>query len=263
MSQFPFIGLTGEGDEPTNKALDGLSYQLLGIDDPVAYGVWDGKFLTYYYDKDNDNTLNPEDPPLVIKPNDNETGFGAWILAEMVSSKLIVPELVGPLKFSSYGAGVATLDADGNLTSVKKNYGSQYVKSGAINLDFSTVGQGTFIKVTGLTAGILNNVTINSDAFRVGQVGDYRVFWKIDAAGAGTNKIYEVGIFVNDVEQGDGYGGRKYATSDLGSQSGGGLIEVTDTDHDIDLRVMEPGGGGGTDLDITHLNFFIRREGPN
>jgi len=136
--------------------------------------------------------------------------------------------------------------------------GSLYAHEAAINVDISTVGQGVYVKVTGLTTGCLNGVTINSDAFNVPKTGIYKIDWQISADSQGANKTYECDIFVNGVEQHDGSSRRKFAAAgDQGSFSGTAIIEITDTAHDIDLRIKEPGVGAGTDIDILHLNFNI------
>ena len=140
--------------------------------------------------------------------------------------------------------------------------GSLYIHEGAVNVDISAVGQGVHVKIAGFTTGLLKNVTINSNAFNVSKTGAYAVFWMISGDSQGNNKDYEVDIFVNGVEQPDGSGRREFATiASLGSMSGQGHINVTDTAHDIDIRMKETGAGGGTDFDIFNMNFNIERIG--
>jgi hypothetical protein len=88
MPQKSFTGLTGSGLEPVNPALNGISYLTLSTNDKT-FGIDNSFFLTYRYDETNNNTTNPESSPSVIVPNDNDTGFGAWILlsAEFSSIK--------------------------------------------------------------------------------------------------------------------------------------------------------------------------------
>jgi len=137
-------------------------------------------------------------------------------------------------------------------------YGSLYLHEGTSNVDISAVGQGVYVKITGLTTGLLNNVTINSDAFNVGTVGVYKIDWQISGDSQGLNKDYEVDIFVNGVEQEDGSSRREFAAvASLGSMSGSGLIDITNTGHDIDLRMKEVGAGAGTDFDIFNMNFNV------
>ncbi len=140
--------------------------------------------------------------------------------------------------------------------------GSLYIHEGAVNVDISAVGQGVYVKITGFTTGLFNNVTVNDDAFNVGKIGAYSVFWMISGDSQGNNKDYEVDIFVNGVEQPDGSGRREFATvASLGSYSGKGHINVADTSHDIDIRIKETGVSGGTDFDIFNMNFNIERIG--
>jgi hypothetical protein len=140
--------------------------------------------------------------------------------------------------------------------------GSLYIHEGAQNVDISTVGQGVYVKVTGLTTGFLNGVSVNSDAFNVSAVGVYKVFWQISGDSQGNNKDYEVDIFVNGVEQDDGSARREFgASGSLGSMSGQGHIDVTNVGHDIDIRVKEVGAGVGTDFDIFNMNFNIEQLG--
>ena len=141
-------------------------------------------------------------------------------------------------------------------------YGFLYLHEGAQNVDISTAGQGVYVKIGGFTTGKLNNVTVNSDAFRVGAVGVYHVLWHVSGDSVGNNKDYEIDIFVNGVEQPDGSQRRQFgAAGSLGSFSGSGGIEVTNTAHDIDIRMKEMGAGAGTDFDIFNMNFNIRMVG--
>lgn len=140
------------------------------------------------------------------------------------------------------------------------SYGSLYVHEGAGNIDISTVGQGVYVKITGLTTGLCRNVTKNSDAFNVTYPGIFKVDWSISGDSQGNNKDYEVDIFLDGSEQADGSARRVYgAAGSLGSISGTGFIDVTDATHDIDLRMKELGAGAGTDFDIFNMNFNILR----
>ena len=141
-------------------------------------------------------------------------------------------------------------------------YGSLYVHEGAVNVDISTAGQGVYVKITGFTTGLLNDVTINSDAFNVGTIGIYKVDWQVSGDSQGNNKDYEIDIHVNGVEQPDGSARREFgASGSLGSLSGTGLFNITNTSHDIDIRMKEVGAGGGTDFDIFNMHFNIFRIG--
>jgi len=153
------------------------------------------------------------------------------------------------------------VDEDGAVDFVGTSglaYGSMYLHEAAVNVDISTAGQGVYVKVTGLTTGEINNVTINSDAFNCDQTGRYKVDWQISADSQGANKTYECDIFLNGVEQSNGSSRRKFAAAgDIGSFSGTAILDVTNAGHDIDLRIKEPGAGAGTDIDILHLNFNV------
>ena len=137
-------------------------------------------------------------------------------------------------------------------------YGSLYAHDAAINLDIIGVGQGVPVKITGLTTGLINNVTINSDAFNVDNIGVYKVDWQISGDSAGTGKVYDCHIHINGVAQDDGSSHRGFgAIGSLGSFSGTAILDITDTGHDIDLRISEPGAGGGTDIHIDDVNFNV------
>lgn len=153
------------------------------------------------------------------------------------------------------------IDKQGHMTFIGHAgvpYGSMYLHEGAVNIDISAAGQGTYVKVTGLTAGQYHDVTLNSDAFNVDQIGVYKVTWSLSGDSQGNNKIYEVDLFVNGVEQSDGSAREEFgAIGSLSSFGSSAIIPIYDTTHDIDLRMKEPGGGGGTDFDIFHASFNI------
>ena len=187
--------------------------------------------------------------------------------AELVSTKILASNGSGGLSETDLidwitGTGkqiVVTDDGDGTVTlSTPIPYGSLYLHEGAANVDISTAGQGVYVKITGFTTGLTNNVTINSDAFNVGYPGVYKVNYKVSGDSAGINKTYEVDIFVNNVEQHDGSGRKEFgAAGSLGEISGSAILDITSTAHDIDIRLKEPGAGAGSDFDIYHLNFNI------
>ncbi|MBW2621282.1 MAG: hypothetical protein JRD68_00120 [Deltaproteobacteria bacterium] len=137
--------------------------------------------------------------------------------------------------------------------------GDLYIHEGAQTIDISTPGQGVYVKITGMTTGILNqDVIVTSNAFRTGHIGMYLVSWQISGDSDGNNKDYEVDIFVNGVEQLQGSSRKQFgAAASLGSFSGTGIIEITDVEHDIDIRMKEVGAGVGTDFDIFNMNFNI------
>ena len=109
----------------------------------------------------------------------------------------------------------------------------------------------------------MSDVTIISDAFRVGIIGVYKIDWQISGDSDGNNKDYEFDIFVNGAEQPDGSSRRAFGgAGSLGSMSGTAILDITSTSHDIDLRAKEVGAGGGTDFDIFNLNFNVVRLGP-
>jgi len=155
-------------------------------------------------------------------------------------------------------------DGVGNLTyhgTAGVPYGSLYIHEGTVNVDISGAGSGVYVKITTLGAGLMNGVTENSDAFNVGTVGVYKVDWQVSADSQGNNLTYELDIFVNGVEQADGSSRRKFgAAADYGSMSGTSILDITNTGHDIDLRIKEI-GGSGTDIDIFNLNFNIMMVG--
>jgi hypothetical protein len=139
-------------------------------------------------------------------------------------------------------------------------YGSLYLHEATVNVDISGVGQGVYVKITGMTTGLTSNVTINSDAFNVDTVGVYYVSWSISADSQGTNKDYQTEIYVNNVQQADGSGRRLYgAGGDVGTSTGSAILNITNTGHDIDLRIKELGSGSGSDLDIFNLSFNVHR----
>jgi hypothetical protein len=39
--------------------------------------------------------------------------------------------------------------------------------------------------------------------------------------------------------------------------SGTAILDITDTGHDIDIRIKEPGAAAGTDIVLLHINFNI------
>ena len=157
------------------------------------------------------------------------------------------------------GTNDTVIAPDGMLSFVGTaglTFGSMYVHEGAVNVDISAAGADTYVKVTGLTTGHLNNVTINSDAFNVGVIGHYKVDWQMSADSQGNNLTYEADLFVNGVEEPDGSSRRKFgAAADFGSMSGVAVIEVTNVAHDIDLRIK--GVSNSTDIDIFNMNFNI------
>lgn len=138
------------------------------------------------------------------------------------------------------------------------SYGSLYLHEGAVTIDINAVGQGVYVKITGLTAGLLNNVTENSDAFNCANIGVYKVDWSISGDSDGINKDYHCDIFLNGVEQGDGSSRRVWGGAHaLSGMSGTAILDITNAAHDIDLRIKEEGGAGGTSLDLYHVNFNI------
>lgn len=137
------------------------------------------------------------------------------------------------------------------------SYGSLYAHEAALNVDITTPGIGVYVKITGLTTGLLNNVSVVSDAFRAPNIGIYKVDWQVSADSQGNNLTYECDIFVNGVEQPDGSARRKFgAAADYGSFSGTAILDITNATHDIDLRIKQV-GGVAADLDIFNLNFNI------
>lgn len=176
----------------------------------------------------------------------------------------------GRLAFPSGGSTKIGYDGDTSYISISATgdliyvgaaglcYGSLYAHDASINIDISGVGQGVPVKVTGLTTGLLNNVSINSDAFNVDNIGVYKVDWQMTGDSAGTGKVYDMHIYINGVEQEDGSSHRGFGSvGSLGSFSGTAILDVTDIGHDIDLRISEPGGGSGTDIDIDDVNFNV------
>lgn len=149
-------------------------------------------------------------------------------------------------------AGVVSFLNPGGLP-----YGSLYLHEGAANVDISTAGADVYVKITGFDAGLMNAVTENADAFNVGKVGVYKVDWQVSADSTGNNLTYEIDIFINGVEQNDGSCRRKFgAAADYGSMSGTAILDITDTGHDIDLR-MKQVGGVASDVDIFNMSFNI------
>lgn len=198
----------------------------------------------------------------------SETDLSAWVLGTAlqvtttaVGDGTVILSLPAPLRVPETGDNYLSVLSDGDIVFVGTAglcFGSLYLHEGTANVDISTAGQGVYVKVTGFTTGLLNNVTINSDAFNVGHVGVYKVNWKVCGDSVGNNKTYEIDIFVNDVEQHDGSARREFgASGSLGELNGSAILDITDTAHDIDIRMKEPGVGAGTDFDIYHLNFNV------
>ena len=153
--------------------------------------------------------------------------------------------------------GQVTLGGTGSLA-----FGSLYLHEGEVNIDISGAGQGVYVKVTGFTTSYLHEVSVNSNAFNVKNIGVYKVDWQMAGDSQGTGKIYEIDLFLNGVEQHDGSSRRGFGSvGSLGSMSGTAILRVTATDHDIDIRIKEPGSGAGTDIDLFHMNFNIVRIG--
>ncbi len=137
-------------------------------------------------------------------------------------------------------------------------YGCLYLHEGAVTIDISTPGQGVYVKITGINAGLMHGVSENSDAFNVGVVGVYLINWAISGDSDGINKDYHCDLFLNGVEQNVGSVRRLFGGAhDLGSMGGTAILDVTNTGHDIDLRIKEEGGGVGTDIVLYHVNFNI------
>jgi hypothetical protein len=137
-------------------------------------------------------------------------------------------------------------------------YGSLYAKGASITVDISGAGQGVFVKITGLTTGLLNNVTVSSNAFNVATVGVYKVDWQVSAYSA-TGKVYQFSIFRNTFEQSDGSAQMRIENDTAGQEhifSGTGLINITNVGQAIDLRV-EQVNAGPSDLTLTNVNFNI------
>jgi len=158
-----------------------------------------------------------------------------------------------------------SIESDGDIVYVGGSgipYGSLYLHEGAQNIDISSVGQGVYVKITGFDTGETHNVTINSDAFNVDYVGVYKIDWQVSGDSQGNNKDYEIDIFVNGVEQSDGSSRQEFGSvGSLGSMNGTAIIDITDTAHDIDLRMKEVGAGAGTDFDIFNMSFNITQVG--
>jgi len=204
--------------------------------------------------------------PLVIW-DESEDAFafshGLFIIADMRITTGTITSASGTITFNDENlntSGDTTLGGDLIFNGAGKGmaYGSLYLHEGAVNIDISGAGQGVYVKVTGLTSGLLNGVTNNSDAFRVTNPGVYKVDWQISGDSAGTGKDYEFDLFVNGVEQSDGSAKRGFgAVGSLGSASGTAILDITSAVHDIDIRIKEPGGAAGTDIDLFHVNFNI------
>ena len=78
----------------------------------------------------------------------------------------------------------------------------------------------------------------------------------------GINKDYHGDLFLNGVEQADGSARQVWGGAhDLGNMAGSAIIDITDTGHDLDLRIKEDGAGVGTDIVLYHVNFNIVQVG--
>ncbi len=198
-----------------------------------------------------DSVLTAADAAAIYQAGNPLTDQGATQTPSLAGRTLVAGDAnqavineAGALTFSGAGSGLP--------------YGSLYLHEGAANVDISAAGQGVYVKITGFVTGHLNNVTINSDAFRVGVVGHYRIYWQISGDSAGNNKDYEIDIFINGVEQPDGSARREFgAIGSLGSLSSSCICDITNTAHDIDIRMKELGAGAGTDFDIFNMSFNI------
>ena len=161
---------------------------------------------------------------------------------------------------SQFGDGGTTnyveVEADGDMIfhgGAGLCYGSLYAHDASITVDLE---QGNYVKITGLTAGLMHNVSENSDAFNVGSVGVYKVDWSISGDAEGANKDIECEIFVNGVGQADGSARAHWITAgNEQSMSGTALLDITSTGHDIDLRLKN--ATDNTNIDLCHVNFNI------
>ena len=136
------------------------------------------------------------------------------------------------------------------------SYGCMYIYEGTQNVDVSAAA-GAYVKITGLSAGEMNNVSENSDAFNVGVTGRYKIDWMISGDSAGNNITYDCCIFVNGSDVDRGSRQKFGVAADVQTMSGTAIVDITDTAHDIDLRIKQVDGGTQYDIDIYHLNFNI------
>jgi len=140
-------------------------------------------------------------------------------------------------------------------------YGCMHLHEGAANVDISAVGQGTYVQITGMTPGLINDITIASDTFTVGTTGIYKVDWSVSGDSQGNNKDYEIDVFVNGVEQLEASARREFGgTGSLGSISSTGILSVT-AGQGVNIRMKEVGAAGGTDFDIFNMSFNLFRIG--
>ena len=164
-------------------------------------------------------------------------------------------------------SGLGEMRLGGNLTFNNAAgqglaYGSLYLHEGAVGIGINAVGQGVYVKITGLSAGEMNNTSENSDAFNVAVTGRYKVSWSISGDSDGINKDYHCDIFLNNVEQGDGSARQVWGGAhDLSNMSGSAIIDITNVAHDLDLRMKEEGAGAGTDINLYHVTFNIVQVG--
>jgi len=151
----------------------------------------------------------------------------------------------------------ATINGDMSFVSAGSGlpYGSLFLHEGAEVITIAVTD--TYYKVADLGEGLVNNVTTSASAFNVGAVGVYKIDWQLSCSSAGVNKIYEVDVFINGVEQTDGSSARKFSgVGDLGSMSGTCLCAITNVAHDVDIRIKQT-DGGTDDVTIFNANFNI------
>ena len=150
--------------------------------------------------------------------------------------------LTGELIFNETGSGLA--------------YGSLYQHEAVTTINLV---KNNYVKITGFTPGLLNAISVNSDAFNVNRVGVYKVNWSLSVDPASVCDIH-FDLFVNGVEQNDGSGHRKFgAANDHGNISGTAILDITNAGHDIDIRAKNI--TNSNDMDVYHANFNIMQIG--
>ena len=140
------------------------------------------------------------------------------------------------------------------------SYGCMYIYEGTQNIDISAAA-GAYVKITGLSAGEMNNVSENSDAFNVVVTGRYKIDWMLSGDSAGNNITYDCCIFVNGSDVDRGSRQKFGVAADVQTMAGTAIVDITDAAHDIDLRMKQVDGGTQYDIDIYHLNFNIVQVG--
>lgn len=198
----------------------------------------------------HDGTGDDEKGKFVISVNDGDDG-------DTPTDRFKI-DAAGVTRIGAPGTTDFTTEADGNSYWVGAGtglpYGSLYMHEATQTVDLV---ENTYVKITGFTTGLMNNVSIVSDAFRPGVVGVYKIDWQISGDAAMGNEDMEIAIFFNGGEVADG-NSRFHVPVTAGNEfsvSGSAIVDITSTGQDIDLRIKNL--TSSNDVDLFHANFNL------